>query len=649
MNSIHALCLAAIGMLTGILSAWSAPRWWLGSTVFGCLATLISSIFLLSGGPDWEYLSAVKLGGECIHLRLDGLSAFFLILLSVIGATGAVYGREYWPAKQHPISARWGRLGWSGLVLSMGLILLVSNGLHFLIAWELFAVIGYFLIVLDGQRREVRTAGWLYLAASHAGTLCLFAFFTLIAVITGSWDLGPMQSYPELAPLFWLAFIGFGIKAGLIPLHIWLPSAHANAPSHVSAMLSGVAIKMGIYGLIRFSGWMPMPAGADWLIAGMGTLSAVLGVALALGQHDLKRLLAYHSVENIGIILIGLGFALIAAHQGHPVWGQLALAGCLLHVWNHGLFKSLLFLGAGSVIHTMGTREMSRMGGLWKTMPWTTAFFGIGAAAISGLPPLNGFVSEWLIFLGLFDATISHGSVAWMAIPSAVFLGITGALALACFAKVCGIVFLGAPRSPIPRHAHECGVSMRFSMGLLAGLCIAIGLFPFIFWPALSRAIGVWEPSWATDRSPAPLFTLGRVHLILAAIAFIAVVGLWKHAVFNTLRRALTWDCGFARPSARMQYTAGSFAALLNEWTAFVLRPIQESDRPTVLHPKRAHWKQHTPDAVLKFILEPLAYCVLLLSRSVRNLQQGRVQSYLLYLLFGLLLLTGIVLATQPD
>src|SRR6185295_17155857 len=253
---------------------------------------------------------------------------------------------------------------------------------------------------------------------------------------------------------------------------------HANAPSHVSAVLSGVTIKMGIYGLVRFSGWLPVPPAAGWSVVVLGVVSAVLGVAFALSQHDLKRLLAYHSVENIGIILIGLGFALVAAEHGDAAWGQLALAGGLLHVWNHGLFKALLFLGAGSVLHATGTREMSRLGGLWRAMPWTAGLFALGAAAISGLPPLNGFVSEWLVFLGLFDALATHSPAAWVAVPAAVLLGLTGALALACFVKVCGVVFLGAPRSEAALAARESGPCMRGAMLALGAACVAIGLAP---------------------------------------------------------------------------------------------------------------------------------------------------------------------------
>ena len=267
---------------------------------------------------------------------------------------------------------------------------------------------------------EVRAAGWLYLVASHGGTVCLFAFFSTLAARTGSWELGPMREQAGLAPFFWLALAGFGVKAGVFPLHIWLPSAHANAPSHVSAIMSGVAVKMGIYGIVRFSGWLPVPPAAGWVVIGLGVTSALLGIAFAFAQSDFKRLLAYCTVENIGVILIGVGGALLAVSNGDAPWGRWVLAGALMHVWNHGIFKALLFFGAGSVLHATGTREMSKLGGLWRTMPWTAGLFVLGSLAVSGLPPLNGFVSEWLIYLGLFDAATSKGPTAWVAMPAAI-------------------------------------------------------------------------------------------------------------------------------------------------------------------------------------------------------------------------------------
>lgn len=641
MSTGHLLLAASGAMLIGIGACRLAPRLWLAATLMGVFATLAAAVVVLAGGEEWDWRSGFTVGGEAVHLRLDGISAFFLVLLCVVGGAASVYAREYWADEGHPRSARSGRAWWSVMLFSLGSVLLASNGLHFLIAWELFTLGAYFLITLNRQRPEVRAAGWLYLGASHAAVLALFAFFTLLAVRTGTWEIGPMRERAELAPLFWLALFGFGLKAGLFPLHIWLPSAHANAPSHVSAILSGVTIKLGIYGLVRFSGWMPVPAGAGWVVGVLGVISAVLGVAFALGQHDLKRLLAYHSVENIGIILIGIGFALVAAAQGNAAWGRFALAGGLLHVWNHGLFKALLFLGAGSVLHATGTREMSRLGGLWRVMPWTAGLFALGAAAISGLPPLNGFVSEWLVFLGLFEATISHGPSAWAAIPAAVLLGVTGALALACFVKVCGVVFLGSPRSQVAARAHECGPAMRGAMLALAGACVVIGLVPVIFWPAIARATGAWNAAWSGAESPAPLLQLGLVHVALALLAAMAGWGLWRRVRTRGLTRAVTWDCGFAIPTARMQYTAGSFAGIITDWFAFILRPVRHEHRPEVHFPASAGFSEHTPETVLERVVEPLGAAVVRMAQLTRRLQHGRVQSYVLYILIGLVALAA--------
>ncbi|MBP9902342.1 MAG: NADH-quinone oxidoreductase subunit H [Verrucomicrobia bacterium] len=636
---------AAGGICAGLFTGPGGARLWLGTTLLGVTAALAAAVKVLVGGEEWEWRSTFLLGGEPLFFRLDAISSYFLILLCVIAGAGAIYGHEYWSHMAHPRSARSNRVWWSALVLSLVAVLLVSNGLHFLIAWELFTLSAYFLITLDRRRAEVRAAGWLYLGASHAAVLALFAFFAILAAQTGSWELRPLRDHPELAPLFWLALFGFGMKAGLFPLHIWLPSAHANAPSHVSAILSGVTIKMGIYGLVRFSGWLPMPAGAGWVVTALGVISAVLGVAFALGQHDLKRLLAYHSVENIGIILIGLGFALVAVEQGDAAWGRLALAGGLLHVWNHGLFKALLFFGAGSVLHAAGTREMSRLGGLWRAMPWTAGLFALGAAAISGLPPLNGFVSEWLVYLGLFDATISRGPAAWAAIPSAILLGVTGALALACFVKVCGVVFLGAARSPAAAHAHESGPAMRGAMIALAGACVAIGLAPVVFWPAVARTVGAWHPVWAGLATPAPLVALGWIHVALALLAATAGWWLWRRAQRQGLKRALTWDCGYAVPTARMQYTAGAFAGIITEWFAFILRPERHERRPEEVLPSVASFTEHTPETVLEQVVTPAGGVVMQVSTLVRRLQHGRVQAYLLYLVIGIAALAVLVLA----
>lgn len=600
------LSIAAVVLVASILVGLRAPKCWLATVLVAALAGLVAATVALTSGAVWELRSVARFGGELIHLRLDALSALFLALLSFVGGAGAVYGTEYWNDVPHPRSAGWGRVWWSSLLLCLGLTLVVMNGLHFLIAWELFTLCAYFLVTLDRQRREVRSAGWLYLAASHAAAICLFAFFTLLASFSGNWDLGPMHDRPEVAPLFWLALVGFGLKAGLFPLHIWLPSAHANAPSHVSAILSGVTIKIGVYGLVRFTGWLPTPPQAGWVIALLGVTSAVLGVAFALGQHDLKRLLAYHSVENIGIILIGLGFALVAARHGNAAWGRLALAGGLLHVWNHGLFKSLLFFAAGSVLHATGTREMSQLGGLWKAMPWTAGLFALGAVAICGLPPLNGFVSELLVYLGLFGATNAHGNSAWGAIPAAILLAVTGALALACFVKVCGVVFLGAARSKIAANASENGLRMRGPMICLAAACVIIGAAPTLFWPAISRAADTWNPAWSAPEIPLSLSAVGTIHILLIALAMLTAAALWRRVSNNGMARAVTWDCGYSMPSARSTPRDRSHALLRNGSPGFFAHsdtPIfqQKFSRPPQLYPST-----HRKPFSRKFLNRPL-------------------------------------------
>lgn len=635
---------AAICFVASVVLAIRFPRVWLALILTASVAGLIAAISTLTVGADWEWRSPFQIGGEAMHLRLDGVSALFLALLSFIGGITAIYAHEYWSEREYPASAPRGRAWWSGIVLSMGFVLVCSNGLHFLIAWEIFTICGYFLITLDDTQREVRNAGWLYLAASHAGMVCLFAFFGALAARSGSWDLGPMRERAALAPLFWMALAGFGVKTGFFPLHVWLPSAHANAPSHVSAILSGVAIKMGIYGLVRFSGWLPTPRAAGWVIIGVGAISALFGIAFALAQNDFKRLLAYSSVENIGIILVGLGAAILAASYNGASWGQLALAGALWHVWNHGAFKSLLFFSAGSTLHATGTREMTRLGGLWRLMPATTGLFAIGALAVCGLPPLNGFVSEWLVYLALFESASTHGIAAWGAIPAAILLGATGAIALATFVKAGAIVFLGAPRTKAAEHAHESGPLMVGSMAAGALMCLCIGLAPILLWPAISRATGSWRSIWPNAAAPASLATLGSLHLSLAFIFLGGAAWLWRKASINGLQRAFTWDCGYAKPRATMQYTSGSFAGIAGGWFNWLLRPQRAFKRPRGPLPQNARRVERVPETVLERGIGPLAGWIMEASNVARRLQHGRLQSYILYVVLGLIGIGAIAL-----
>jgi hydrogenase-4 component B len=450
-------------------------------TLTGAVCGFAAVVHALILGRNLFFMLAWSMPGGSLALRLDPLAACFLLPLFVVTACGSIYGLRYWPQRDNPANGRKLRLFYGLISGAMILLLLARNSVLFLMAWEVMALSGFFLITTEDHKEEVRQAGFVYLIATHTGTLALFALFTLLGQISGSLDFpgaGTLSAAGSTL-MFLLGLFGFGMKAGLMPLHIWLPGAHAAAPSHASALLSGIMIKTGIYGLVRLTSlFAEIPPWWGWTVLLLGAVSGIMGVALALAQHDIKRLLAYHSVENIGIIALGLGIALLGRSYHLPVLVVLGLSGCLLHVVNHGLFKPLLFLSAGSVIHEVGSRDIDHYGGLLKRQPWTGAMFLGGAVAISGLPPLNGFVSEWLIYLGAFQALKHPASALGAAVLAAPVLALIGGLALACFVKVFGVAFLGEPRSNESAHAHEASALMVAPMVLLFAVCAWIGLLP---------------------------------------------------------------------------------------------------------------------------------------------------------------------------
>ena len=499
------ILIAAVSGLPGLLfGRTSMGGQWLTTllAVVGAVLGLGGVVaFWLTGDSQQIALPwSIIRGGE-FNVALDGLSAIFLLPIFLISLLGNVYGLAYWKQLEHPQNGRQLRLFYGTLTAGMALLVIARNAILFLFGWEAMALSAFFLITTEGQKEEARESGWIYLVATHVATLCLFALFALLRVASGSFALAPLAQgslTPGMATaIFVLGLIAFGVKAGLMPLHIWLPGAHAIAPSHVSAIMSGVLLKMGIYGLIRLTSLLPNPP-LEWgaVVLALGTISGVLGVAMAVGQHDLKRLLAYHSIENIGIIVMGIGLALIGRSMGRGDWILLGLGGALLHVWNHALFKTLLFFGAGSVIYATDSREIDRLGGLAKIMPWTSVCFLVGAVAICGLPPLNGFVSELLIYLGLFDTIMGKGGPTFIAAAfAAPALALIGALAVACFVKLYGAVFLGTPRSEHARQAHESPPSMLWPMGVLVTGCFAIGLAPLTIVPILASAVSDWAPN----------------------------------------------------------------------------------------------------------------------------------------------------------
>jgi len=508
--------------------------------------------------------------------------------------------------------------------------------------WEIVALASFFLVGTDSAGSDARNASWLYLAASHVATLALFAVVTLMHSMTGTWRFALLSSgaasTPQGRAIFWLLIVACGLKAGAMPFHIWLPGAHAAAPSHVSALMSGVVVKMGIYGLVRVLSLYPaVPAWMGGTLLALGIVSSILGVAFALAQHDLKRLLAYHSIENIGIILIGLGAGLVARAHGATTIAFLALAGSLLHVWNHGLFKALLFLGAGGAIHGAHTRELDRLGGLAKRMPATAAAFLLGAIAICGLPPLNGFVSEWLVYLASFSGVEQlHAGWTWLLLVLvAPALALTGALAVACFVKAFGAVFLGVPRSADAASATEAPAMMRAAMLPLAAACIVIGVTPLLVSRILTPVIAV--ASGVHGSAASALASLQPVTIALALLLSIAVVALAARA--RRAPHAPTWDCGYAAPSPRMQYTASSFARGLVAFFTWAMPPVIEAPRPFPLFPAEAHLETHVPDTVLDRALLPLLRRTQRLLAIARYVHSGRVQLYLLYVAATLLTL----------
>ncbi|WP_243338112.1 proton-conducting transporter transmembrane domain-containing protein [Anaeromyxobacter soli] len=594
----------------------------------------------------------VLLGGElsapALGLRLDALSAIFLLPICAVSALGAVYGLGYYPQAEHGPRAVRLQLFYGLATGGMVLLVVAGHAVVFLVGWEVMALSGFLLVHTDHERAEVQRAALVYLAATHVGTLALFALFALLRQAAGSFDFAAMQGLPGAGRLaasaFALALLGFGVKAGLMPLHFWLPGAHAAAPSHVSAVMSGVLIKTGIYGLLRVTGLFAAPP-ATWgtALLLLGGASAVLGVAFALAQHDLKRLLAYHSVENIGIIALGTGLALLGRSRGEPGLVVLGLGGATLHVVNHALFKSLLFLGAGAVQHATGTRELDLLGGLARPMRATAVLFLVGAAAISGLPPLNGFVSEWLVYMGFLSALERGGgdllAFAALGVPA---LALVGGLAAACFVKVVGVVFLGTPRSAHPRAAHEAPRTMLVPMAILAAACAAIGLAPAAALPALVRAAAAWSrlPPELLDGAAARAGAGASRVSVAAAALLVATAGL------VLLRRRLgaprapdveTWGCAFSGPLPRAQYTGSSFAELLVRRFSWAIFPRGAAPRLGGAFPARAAFHTEVPDTVLDLALAPAARGFRWLAARAHLLFLRRIQFQVLLVLATLL------------
>ncbi len=589
-----------------------------------------------------------------LALRIDGLATPFLILTGLVGAASAVYGCGYSAAYAGVYSLR--KLGalFNILLLTLTLQVMADNVLTFLLLWELMSLVAYLLVLTEHREpATIRAANW-YIAITHVGFAALLAMFLLLSAGDLSAAFETLRANaPLLAQrnmIFMLALIGFGAKAGLIPLHVWLPMAHPVAPSHVSALMSGVVIKMGVYGLCRVVLDL-MGGGPAWwggAVLAVGVASALIGVLYALMEHDLKRLLAYCSVENIGIIFIAVGAGLMFHSYGLMKLAALGFVAALYHGINHACFKGLLFLGAGSVLHATGTRNMEAMGGLIKRMPLTALAFLIGAAALSALPPLNGFASEWLLFQTLLGgAAIPEPAIALMMPIAVALLALTGGLAMACFVKAFGITFLAIPRSRAAEQARESSFSMRAGMGILAAACFVLGLTPFFIVPTLGRALagfgGLTSSTAALSLTPLGVpGTLGAMSSPLLAAGLLLLLALIPLALrlaranFRT-RFGDTWGCGRIAQTPRMQYTATAFAEPLRRVFAELYRPTQ--DLSIDFHPESKYFVQSIEYQseihpwFEKLFYQPIIGLLHGIADRVRGIQAGWLGLYLAYLL----------------
>ena len=619
------------------------------SAITSILAALVgvpAALLLLFSNTTTTFLLQWNLPFGPCELVIDPLSAFFLIPVFLVSAAGSLFAVGYWPAAEHRTTESGMTFFYGLLSSSMALLLTARNGVFFIMMWEIMALSAYFLLVTEHEREEVRRAGVVYLIATHIGTAALFAYFSLLAAQTGSFLLPAAGSLSALSPwaaiMALAAFIGFGAKAGIMPFHIWLPSAHANAPSHVSAVMSGVMLKMGLYGIFRTLTFFHDPP-LLWggILTVCGITSALLGIAFAVAQRDMKRLLACSSIENIGIITTGLGVALLGVSSHNTTLVYLGMAGALLHILNHSFFKPLLFLGSGAIIHASGTREMNLMGGLGKGMPRVALLFLVGSVAICGIPPLNGFVSEFLLYLGFFKQ-LTAGSLVYL-VYLAPLLALVGGLAVVTFTKLYSSVFLGSPRSSAAAHPHEAGMTMLVPMAFFALLCLLIGVAPQLALSLVSPAIDTFYPHVI---SPAVSVEYGDVlgRLSLAAVlllsAVVAVALFWRWRLGkNAVSSASTWGCGYQRGTARMQYNGTSFSELAVSVFNGIMRQQIELPSLTGLFPGRSRCSDSPTETLLERMITPFFNGTGLFFGFLHRLQHGLMHIYMLYIFATLFIL----------
>lgn len=660
---------ALLGLFTGrrrrVLQLLSC-----GALGTGGLAGAAAGALVLSGAGGVGIELPIGLPWLRLHLQLDLLGGTFLGLIGMVTIAVSLfaprYTREYQRLRHSP-----GVLGLAtGLfVAGMQFVVLASDAFGFMIAWELMSVASYLLVAYEHEQSAHRRAAFIYLLMAQVGALLILLAFGVLSGFEGDFTFDALREksleppWPGIA--FALALIGFGMKAGLVPLHVWLPEAHPAAPAHISALMSGVMLKVAIYGFIRFSFDLLGAPHWSWGVAVLlaGSITALYGVLYAILQQELKRVLAYSSIENVGVIFIGLGLAITFMGTGHPALAALGLVAALYHCVSHALFKGLLFLGAGAVVQTARTGSLDQMGGLIWRMPWTALFFLVGCLGSAALPPINGFVSEWLIFQTALQATALDDGVLRAVIPvTAAMLALTGALAAACFVRAFGIAFLGQARTRRVRRAREASRGMVAAQGLLALLCLLFGILPTFAVAGLGRVAESFTGYalssatehgwlWLTPVAPevasysAPLVFLGVGGAL--AIWAIAYIALRRRRRGAPMPRSDTWDCGFGSINARAQYTATAFSMPIRQVfePVFELQEqvVREMQPELVTRPAQIRYLLHTEDRAWKIFYRPIERAVQRAARLVSRIQTGQLRHYLIYSFVTLLLLLWLI------
>jgi hydrogenase-4 component B len=646
-------CAIAIGVLVGssLLALFCGRRGRAPSTIAAIGAVVAAALALppaiasLAGAAPDDLVVAWAAPLGDVRFGIDPLSAFFIVPLMTLGPLCAIYGGFYLDDQR---ARRWlaaPACAYNLLLAAMLTVLVARDGIVLVIAWELMTLASFVLVVFDHAEPEVRRAGWVYLIASHIGVACILSMFMLLGHV-GGYDFTSLAA-PHSAGIATVAavlgLVGFGVKAGIVPLHVWLPEAHAAAPSHVSALMSAVLIKLGIYGVLRTITFVGPALPWGTLLIALGTVGALVGIGLAFYQRDFKRALAYSSVENIGVVLIGLGIGLWGVENAHPIVAALGLCGGLFHIWNHAVMKGLMFLGAGSLLHGAGTRDIGQMGGLMKRMPQTGALLVIGTVAIAAVPPLNGFASEWLMYLGLarVGTETATGGGLWMIFAVAA-LAAVGVIAVLCFVRLIGLGLLGQPRSAAAEHAHESGRGLVYPMVVLAvalvALPFALPLLVTALEPVIHELTGRAYALGAAGDALTPITILSGAIWVLAIAAFLVV-----RRLSRTRRTTETWGCGYTVPSARMQYTGASFAEGLNRLLPRVMRERIVVQPSQDLFPSPGKLSADREDPFTRAAYEPFVDRFARRAGQLRWMQAGFLHIYVLFIVAAILVAITVV------